>query len=577
VTFQSLINNLTNDTLQTSLPLFRPELIVCGTIVVMLLVRVFTFGYKLDPFWLALAGSFLAFYYALPDGSFGAVGAIGEAQRQEIFTGMLVYDSMTVFFRMFLLAFAFWFVILVRITGLADKQDGQDFYTLLLGATLGMCLMASANHLMTIFLSVEMASVPSYVLAGIIKGRRRSSEASLKYAVYGAGAAGVMLYGISLLAGLTGSAHIPTIAAKLAAMDIPSLVARGEGGGTLMVLVLAGLMIAVGLAFKLSAVPFHFWCPDVFEGSAAEIGAFLSVASKGAAMALLIRVAIGLSTGGAPAAPTQPATAAHSVPAQMVAFQQPPAAVAPPAMATPPATPYAAAQAPLQPIRKFIVVLLAIMAAVTCTFGNLVAYGQTNIKRMLAYSTIAHAGYMIMAVAAAVHMAGSNPAGTRESIAALMFYLVAYVFMNLGAFAIVAFLRNAIGTEEIADYAGLIRSAPVTSVAFTAILISLIGIPPMVGFIGKFAIFNSLVTAGGPWMIGLLVIAGINTAISLIYYLRVAKVMCVDPEPMDRGPVSIGLVPAVYLLVIAVPVLIYGILPSRILEIANAASAQLLM
>jgi NADH-quinone oxidoreductase subunit N len=433
-----------------------------------------------------------------------------------------------------------------------------------------MCLMASANHLMIVFLSVEMASVPSYVLAGIIKGRRRSSEASLKYAVYGAGAAGVMLYGISLLAGLTGSAHLPTIAAKLAAMDIPAMIGRPEGGGTLMVLVLAGLMIAVGLAFKLSAVPFHFWCPDVFEGSAAEIGAFLSVASKGAALALLIRVAIGISTAIAPHAATPP-TAAHSVTAHTVAFQQT-AEKAPPAVAA-----QVSDQTALQPIRKFIVVLLAIMAAVTCTFGNLVAYGQTNIKRMLAYSTIAHAGYMIMAVAAAVHMAGTNPAGARESVAALMFYLVAYVFMNLGAFAIVAFLRNAIGSEEIADYAGLIRSAPFTSVAFTAILISLIGIPPLIGFMGKFAIFNSLVTSGGPWMIGLLVIAGFNTAISLVYYLRVAKVICIDPEPMDRGHVSIGLVPAVYVLVVALPVIIYGILPARILEIANAASAQLLM
>jgi NADH-quinone oxidoreductase subunit N len=258
------------------------------------------------------------------------------------------------------------------------------------------------------------------------------------------------------------------------------------------------------------------------------------------------------------------------VPAHTVAFQQPPATAAA-------ATAQTADPAALYPVRKFIVVLLSIMAAVTCTFGNLVAYGQTNIKRMLAYSTIAHAGYMIMAVAAAVYMAGSNPAGARDAVAALMFYLVAYVFMNLGAFAIVAFLRNALGTEEIADYGGLIRSAPVTSVLFTAILVSLIGIPPMIGFIGKFAIFNSLVTAGGPWMIGLLVIAGINTAISLIYYLRVAKVICIDPPPMDRGPVSIGLVAAVYVLVVAVPVIIYGILPSRILELANAASAQLLM
>ena len=187
MTFQSLVNNLTNDTLQVSLPLFRPELIVCATIVVLLLVRVFRFGDKIDPFWLALVGHIRRVLLRAADRRFRMRSRrFATSHRHEIFTGMLVYDSMTVFFRMFLLAFAFWFIILVRLTGLADKQDGQDFYTLLLGSTLGMCLMASANHLMTIFLSVEMASVPSYVMAGIIKGRRRASEASLKYAVYGA-------------------------------------------------------------------------------------------------------------------------------------------------------------------------------------------------------------------------------------------------------------------------------------------------------------------------------------------------------------------------------------------------------
>jgi NADH-quinone oxidoreductase subunit N len=581
MTFQSLVDHLTNDTLQVSLPLFRPELIVCATIVVMLVVRIFRLGEKLDPFWLALIGTLIAFCYSLPGGGIQSIGeavrSFGEIQRQEIFTGMLVYDSMTVFFRMFLLAFAFWFIILVRISGLTDKEDGQDFYTLLLGATLGMCLMASANHLMTVFLSVEMASVPSYVLAGIIKGRRRASEASLKYAVYGAGAAGVMLYGISLLAGLVGSAHLPTIASHLAAMDIAGMIGRPEGGSTLMVLVLASLMITVGLAFKLSAVPFHFWCPDVFEGAAAEVDAFLSVASKGAAMALLIRVAIGLSTTVYAAPAVTPTAVLHKVPAQTVAFQQPPANEAPAKAETPAATAPNVDPAAFAPVRKFIVVLLSIMSAVTCTFGNLAAYGQTNIKRLLAYSTIAHAGYMIMAVAAAVYMAGSNTVGAREAVAALMFYLVVYVFMNLGAFAIVAFLRNAIGSEEIADYAGLVRSAPVTSVALTTILVSLIGLPPLVGFVGKFAIFSALVTASGTWMITLLVIAGINTAISLIYYLRVAKVVCIDPPPTDRGPVSLGVVPVTYVLVVAVPVLLYGILPSRLLELARAATEKLLM
>jgi NADH-quinone oxidoreductase subunit N len=184
---------------------------------------------------------------------------------------------------------------------------------------------------------------------------------------------------------------------------------------------------------------------------------------------------------------------------------------------------------------------------------------------------------MIMAVAAAVQLAGTDALGAREAVAALFLYLALYVFMNLGAFAIVAFLRSAIQSEEIADYAGLIRSTPLTAVAMTVILVSLIGLPPLAGFVGKLVIFVSLVTAGGPWMIALLVIAGLNTVISLIYYLRVAKTMCIDPEPASRGPVSIGLLPAAYVLVVALPVLYYGIMPTRMLDVAAQAAKQLLM
>lgn len=569
MSFQALVDNLYSNTIDVSLPLFRPELVICATIVLMLLIRVFRIGEKIDPFFLALIGATVAFSLALPK---VLTGEWTGVERTEIFSGMLVYDSLTVFFRLFLLAFAIWFIVLVRMTGLADKQDGQDFYTLLLGSTLGMCLMASANHLVMVFLAVEMASVPSYVMSGIIKGRRRASEAALKYAVYGAGAAGVMLYGISLLAGLLGTAHIPTIASRLVALNLPTMMESSGTGGTFMVLALAGLMIMVGLAFKLSAVPFHFWCPDVFEGASAEVDAFLSVASKAAAMALLVRVALGVTTAGPVAEATSPPTAHHAVPAQTVAYQQPPDGEV--ASAAADAT---ANAAPLTPVRTFVVQLLAVVAAVTCTFGNLAAYGQTNIKRLMAYSTIAHAGYMIMAVAAAVQLAGSDAVGAREAVAALVFYLTVYVFMNLGAFGIVAFLRNTLGSEEIADYSGLIRSAPVTSVALTVILVSLIGLPPLAGFFGKFYIFYALVVAGGPWMIALLVIAGINTAISLVYYLRVAKTVCIDPEPPDRGPVSIGLLPAAYVLLISLPVLIYGIYPVPLTKIAEQATKQLLM
>jgi NADH-quinone oxidoreductase subunit N len=286
-------------------------------------------------------------------------------------------------------------------------------------------------------------------------------------------------------------------------------------------------------------------------------------------MALLVRVALGVSAAGSENA--APRTAVQQLPVQAVALlqdaSQPPASQAVDA----------SGQNSLSPVRTFLVRLLAVVAAVTCTFGNLAAYGQTNIKRLLAYSTIAHAGYMIMAVAAAVHLVNVDAVAAREAVAALLFYITVYVFMNLGAFAIVAFVRNAIASEEIADYAGMIRSAPLTGVALTVILVSLIGLPPLAGFVGKFAIFAALVDAGGTWMIGLLVIAGINTAVSLVYYLRVAKVVCIDAEPESRRPLAIGFVPAAYVLIIALPVLIYGIFPGPVLDVAREASRQLLM
>jgi NADH-quinone oxidoreductase subunit N len=551
---QSIVDNLIQDTLQTSLPLFVPELILCGTIVLMLLFRVFTLRGSAIPFWLALIGSAAGLWYSLPIGP----RELEAGASYEIFTGMLVYDSVTVFIRGLLFTFLLLFVLLSRLTGIAGRDDSQDYYTLVLGATLGMCIMASANHLITVFLGVEMASVPSYVLAGILKGRSRSSEAALKYSIYGAGAAGVMLYGVSLLAGVLGTAHLPTMAKQLAALDVAAMTQSVESSGTLMVLALGGLMVMVGLAFKLSAVPFHFWCPDVFHGAPAEIGAFLSVASKAAALALLVRVAIGLSVmpGGEQVeiaspqrleSPSEGHVAAHFA-----------AEVSPPSDDVEQGAVQAAS--PLGPVRSFVVQLIALVAVITCTFGNLAAYGQTNIKRLLAYSTIAHAGYMMMPVAAAVALVGQN-VEARLAIAALFFYAGAYLFMNLGAFAIVAVLRNAMGSEEIEDYGGLIKSAPVTTIAMVAILFSLIGLPPLAGFVGKFYIFRSLVVAGGSLMIFLLFVAGINTVLSLVYYLRVAKVMCIDPEPDTRPPLSLGFLPGFYVVAVSLPVLVLGVYP----------------
>jgi NADH-quinone oxidoreductase subunit N len=222
VTFDSLFEHLQRDTV-LSLRSFMPELTLCVTIVLMLFVRIFDITRRINAFYLALIGSAAAFYFASFPHHASAFGqrlsdwvAPLSPEHAEIFTGLLIYDELTVFFRSLLLFFAILFVLFTRLSGIPDREDGPDFYTLFLGGTLGMCLMASANHLLIVFLAVEMASVPSYAMAGILKGRRQSSEAALKYAIYGAGAAGVMLYGISLLAGALGSAHIPTMTVQLA-------------------------------------------------------------------------------------------------------------------------------------------------------------------------------------------------------------------------------------------------------------------------------------------------------------------------------------------------------------------------
>jgi len=545
----SLITGSLNDTLAVSLPLFRTELCLATTIVLVLLCRMLPLLRRLDAGLVALGGVCFALWFAwndlrgIPVGGLPSGGAEGAAiVRQELFGGLLVFDSLTAYIRFLLMGFLAVYIPFTKASGIPDHEDGADFYTLVLGATLGMCLMASANHLLMVFMAVEMASVPSYALAGLLKGRKASSEAALKYAVYGAGAAGIMLYGISLLGGLLGTCHLPSMAAELS-----RVVDAGSASGNVMVLALGGLMVAVGLAFKLSAVPFHFWCPDVFEGAAAEIGGFLSVASKAAAVALLLRICFGLGV------PTTGHGAVAAVGANL---------------------------AELGTTRHFIVALVGLMAAVTCTLGNLAAYGQTNMKRLLAYSTIAHAGYLMMAVAAAVAMVGIDPAGSRDAVSAVAFYLGTYLFMNLGAFAIVALLRNRLRSEEIDAYAGLVRSSPGIVIATGVVLVSLIGLPPLAGFVAKFLVFSSLVqaiTAGAerPLMLVLLVVGGINTVISLFYYLRVLKVMTFDPPPADRpgGEFSLVSLPGAIVTALVVPVVVLGVFWSGLYACAQLAGA----
>ncbi len=464
-------------------------------------------------------GKFLAMFNPRNDPS--------DVTDGNLFGGMLIFDNFSVFLKIFLYSFITLVVLLTLLTGIPDKEDSADFYCLLFGSTLGMSIMASSNHLLMVFIGIEMASLPSYAMAGFLKGRRQSSEAALKYVVYGGGASGVMLYGISLLAGHCGTGYLPTVLGEIgkgAVLAEPSIA-------------LGVTFLLLGIGFKLAAFPFHFWCPDVFEGASAEVAAFLSVASKGAALALLARIALGL--GGLAATKEPFAEWSHAT--------------------------------------DYLVPVLAVFAVATTTFGNLAAFAQTNLKRLLAYSTIAHAGFMMMGLATM----------TREGAAAVLVYLVVYLFMNLGAFAVVAFMRNLTGQEDLSYYRGFVYRSPVLVIMLGVFLMSLLGIPPLGGFWAKFQIFQALFNAGQEYhgagkphlewtMYALVLAGGINSVISLFYYVKVLKVMILERtlEEVESRPVEAKPAPvlqAVYATALALVVLGLGIRPN---ELTVASSQQ---
>lgn len=534
MTFDQILDQLIKNTTGKSLGLFAPELTLCATIIALLFFRLLGADRLLRPAWLTLVGAIVAAtfavkeYYDLQNGSQLPTG---------LFTSLIVFDQFTVFFRLLLLLFLALMTMLTSISGIPDREDAPDFYTLLVGATIGMLLMASANNLLILFLGVEMASVPSYVMVGFLKGRKKSSEASLKFVVYGAGAAGVMLYGTSLLAGLLGTVNFPEMIVRFNQV----VVSGGMGDPTVRTVLLGALMVLVGLAFKLSIVPFHFWCPDAFEGAPAEVAGFLSVASKAAAFALLVRFCQTM-IGGVPTAQ-------------------------------------------LAQLNNAVGIGLAVAAAVTATFGNLAAYSQSNIKRLLAYSTIAHAGYMLMAVAAMMvirsgpHAPNVDPvAASAQAVEGLLYYLFVYAFMNLGAFGAVALLRNQTFSEQIEDYNGLGRQAPVACACMGVFLFSLLGMPPFGGFFAKWVVFSSLLQAGYVnrlmWLV--LVIGGLNTVFSLFFYARVLRAMFFAPRPAGARSASDTPTSKAFLVAMAVPVLLTGIFVTPVIRMSGSAASAAL-
>jgi NADH-quinone oxidoreductase subunit N len=561
MSLDSLISGLTNGDLPRAAEIFAPELVLCATIVLLLLVRMCCGVTKLPACWVALIGTLLAFTGVFAQFMFLKTDPISEggldwlyraAQISEdgvgtiggYFTGLLMHDHFTLFFRLGLLLFTVLVIALTVLTGIPDNEDGPDFYTLLLGSVVGMMVAVSANHLLILFLGVEMMSVPSYAMVGFLKGRRQSSEAALKYVVYGAGAAGVMLYGISLLAGILGTGNMPELADRV--ITVMQGQSFGPHSATAVTLVLGIMMVLVGLAFKLSLVPFHFWCPDAFEGASAEVAGFLSVASKAAAFGLLVRFV--LSFGGS---------------AEV-----------------------------LYDLRSFMGVALAVIAALSMTLGNLAAYAQTNVKRLLAYSTIAHAGYMVMAVAALLVLmdAPTSEQWTRgelidesvRSVEGLMYYLAVYLFMNLVAFGVVALLRNETYSEEIDSYNGLVHQNAATKVLCVCMAIamfSLVGLPPFGGFFAKLLIFLAVFKAGylhwAMWV--LLAIAGVNTVFSLFYYVRVLKAMFLNDAPAGQPAVRTPSLVGTYIMLITIPIFLLGASPlqDRLTQTAEYVAAIL--
>jgi NADH-quinone oxidoreductase subunit N len=298
------------------------------------------------------------------------------------------------------------------------------------------------------------------------------------------------------------------------------------------------LLVLTGLAFKLSLFPFHFWCPDAFQGAPAEVAGFLSVASKGAAFALLVRFCLALIGPGAPTGG-------------------------------------------MAQVSLGIGLGLGVIAAVTATYGNLAAYTQTNAKRLLAYSTIAHAGYMLMAVAAlmVIESADVDPAvrsrQATDAVQGLLYYLVVYLFMNLGAFAIVALIRNQVFSEDLSDYSGLVWQAPWLTVGMAFCLFSLVGLPPFGGFVGKFMIFASLFVAGEyhPMMWAVLVIGGLNTVFSLFYYVRVLSFMIFGQSPVARRWVGVAAPEAGLVALLSAGVLVTGVFVGPLSRLAQSVAA----
>ncbi len=448
---------------------------------------------------LGLAGSTVFIYqqHALPAG--------------ELFFGMYVLDEFALFFKYFFVLSA----ILAVVVTMADEQFDREvksmgeYYALIVAMVIGMIMMASSADLLMIFLSMELVSFTGYLLAGYFKRNPRSSEAALKYLVYGAVSSGLMVYGFSLIYGITAQTNIIKISLELAAHGSDSLV-----------MILATLLVLAGFGYKIGAVPFHFWSPDVYEGSPTPVTAYLSVASKAAGFALLMRFFY----------------------------------VAIPHGALPPE----------DKLGMDWLSLLMILSVASMIYGNVVALWQKNVKRLLAYSSIAHAGYLLLGILV------MDQFGTQ----ATLFYLLSYFIMNFGAFYVVILISNKTGSENLDDYRGLGKKMPLAGAALTVFLISLVGLPPTVGFIGKLMIFSALLTKGSLYI--WIALVGIMTSvISLYYYMLIPLNMYLrESKQPDEKVMNPGMAPQIILAILMILTLYFGLFFTPLSDFAKYSSAM---
>jgi NADH-quinone oxidoreductase subunit N len=423
--------------------------------------------------------------------------------------GLMAIDGFALFFKvLFLLSAAITVLMSMKYLVLEGVRAGE-YYFLVLCATLGMMFVASGIELITIFIGLETMAVSFYILAGYIRPNRRSNEAAVKYFVLGTFSLGLLLYGMSLLYGLTGSTHIRTIAVALVVSGGPMLL-------------LAVILLVAGLGFKIAAVPFHMWAPDVYEGAPTPITAFLSVGSKAASFAMLMRIFIE----GMPA---------FRMDGLGMLFDQP------------------------FGWRSIFYVL----SIATMTVGNIAALTQGNTKRMLAYSSVAHAGYILIGIVA----------GPPRGVTAALVYLMVYVFMQFGAFAVVVMLRrrDVIG-DELKDFTGLWATHPGAAVAMLIFLLSLGGIPPTAGFMGKLWLFGAAIEAGYIW---LAVIGVANSALSLYYYARVVVFMWISDPDVATPAYRLSPAMTAVLIVTVLGTIAFGVLPNVLFEFAEGSAASL--